>query len=385
MAIFFSCLCGQNLREEDHRAGSQMCCSTCGLLVAIPFPRRAPAAVPDTSQIVPPAPSLELRAVEVPAPPCEPSLRRQPPPLPPQDEEEYYPLARESNDPDPDESEKARERARSQRLLSRAVLDLNDPRFRRRWPLEKHWFEFLSYPLRALPLALILAMAWATLIAILSELMPDRWYTVEILACAPLLMITFMLFGYTVALLQGTYAAARAGKAGFLVWPGRNMTLTVRGGVQGLLAFLAGPVVPAVVGYIFWVESGELQTIDWLILWDLGLAAVGYWALALLAVQEDNRLRDLHPAKVMNLARQIGFRAPLFALLIALPVVGKSLQTLGAFDRPGRSSDGWLLLVMSWTGQLAWMLLLLRWFGVSRFRAVDHAARQASNPERTTA
>ncbi len=374
MAIFFSCLCGQNLCEEDQRAGGQMCCPVCGLLVAIPLPRRAPAAFPETCQVVPPAPSLELRAVEVPAPPCEPAPRRRPPSLPPQDDEETYPLARAWNDLDPDEDEKARERARSRRLLSRAVRDLKDAHLRSSWPLEKHWIEFLSYPLRALPLALILAMAWATLIAILGAMMPDRWDALEILPRAPVLMIVFMLFGYTVAFLQGTYAAARTGQAGFLVWPGRNMTVTVRGGVQGLLAFLAGPVLPAVVGYIFWVESGELQTIDWMILWQLGLVAVGYWALAMLAVQEDNRLRDLHPAAVMKLARQIGFRAPLFAVLIALPVVGQSLQTLGALDRPDRSAGGWLLLVMSWTGQLAWMLLLLRWFGVSRFRAGGRGA-----------
>jgi hypothetical protein len=325
--------------------------------------------------------AFNTRAVEVPAPPCVPTPRRRPPPLPPppRDEEDTYPLARRSPGRDLEEEERERERAASRRMLSRAVRDLSDPSLQRAWPLEKYWIEFLAYPLRALPAALVLSVLWATLIAFLGAMMPDQWDAVEVLTRSPVLLVVFVLFGVTVAFLQATLRAALAGKAGFLAMPERDLREIVRGGVQGGLAFLAGPVVPAVVGFIFWSQSGELKGVDWLILWELGLLAVGYWALAMLSVQRRNRLSDLRPAAVMDEARDIGWRAPLVAVLIALPVVGQALHTLGALDRPDRSAGGWLLLVATWTGQLTWMVFVLRWYGVSRYRTL-RAARVASPP-----
>ena len=394
MAIFFSCLCGQNLREPDERAGSPSCCPVCGLRMRIPFLRHPDplggsasdsADDSDIPQLVPLVPTLELRAVEVPAPPyAPPPLRRHSPPPPEQDEDDTYPLARDWHDLG---GTGRQERAEARRLLSRAVRDLKEKRFlRRSWPLEKHWFEFLAYPLRALPCVLLLAVAWATLTAILGAVMPDGWDATEIVThlpvLLPVLMIVFVLFGYTIAFFQATYGLARAGTAGFIAWPGKDLGATVRGGTQGLLAFLAGPIVPAVVGFLFWLGSGELNTLDWLILWELGIVAAAYWALALLAVQRNMSLCDLRPAAVMKSVRQSGFRAPLTALLLAIPAVGQALQTLEALDSPQRNPAGWLIAVLCWIGQLSWVVFILRWFGVNRFRVTGNVPSVRSQSAR---
>jgi hypothetical protein len=368
VAIFFSCLCGQNLREDDGRAGGQTRCPACGLAVRVPSPRHeerdnprdaALHGVPETSQPVPPVPALELRAVEVATVPHGPPPLRSPGPAP--DDDEVYSLSPVRHDRGAGERE-------SRRLPPRAGSAAKDRRgLWGKWTLETRWSEFMAYPLRALPHVLVLAAGWATLILILGHTMRDGWGMT-----LPVLMIAYVLFGYTVAFLQATYEAASDGKAGLVAWPGLDMRATVRAGVQGVLAFLAGPVVPAVGAFLFWLYGGEPQGLDWLLLWALSLVTVGYWALALLAVQQTNRLRDLHPATVMKVARQFGFRAPLTAVLIALPVVIPALQTLGALDRPRYSPAGWVILMLCWTGQLSWMVFVLRLLGVRRFQASNN-------------
>jgi hypothetical protein len=370
VAIFFSCLCGQNLREDDNHAGGHTRCPACGLSVRVPGPRREDmGSTPESPHPVPPFPALEVRAIEVPG---GPHVLR-----PPQShararaEDDVYPLLPELHEPGAPERE-------SRRLSARAGRHSKERRgLWRNWTLERHWPEFLAYPVRALPHVLILSATMATLITILSHMMRDGWGMTEIVAHAPVLvpvlLAGFLVLGYTVAFLQVTYEAASDGKAGFVAWPGFDMRATVRSGVQGLLGFLAGPVVPAAGGFLFWLFSGEPQALQWLVLWALALMTVAYWALALLSVQQTNRLRDLHPATVVKVARQFGFRAVLTAVVIALPVVGPVLRTLGELESPWLSAAGWLILALYWTGQMSWMVLFLRLFGVMRFRASDDA------------
>jgi hypothetical protein len=127
-------------------------------------------------------------------------------------------------------------------------------------------------------------------------------------------------------------------------------------------------VVPAVVACWFWLNSGDLLWVDWLIVWQLGIVAVGYWALALMAVQERGRFRDAHPAAVVRLVQRLGWRAVLAAVLLAVVVVGHCLLVLDTLEEL-RGLRGWLQLVGCWAGQFFWMVLLLRWLGVSSYRA----------------
>ena len=239
---------------------------------------------------------------------------------------------------------------------------------RRNWTLEKTWTDFLLYPLRASPLILYLSVAWATLLTITGAIMLDSSDGMVMVLRTPLLLLDLVVFAYTMGFLQATLAAASEGKAGTVAWPRWDLITTARGGGHGLLAFLAGPVVPAVVGFFFWLRAGELEMIDWLILWELGLAAVVYWVLVVLSVSQNNDLRDLLPAAVVRAARQLGSRALLTSVLIGFPLVAQVMQTLWTLDNPHRLGAAWSLLVVQCAMQLAWAVFWLRRFGVSRYR-----------------
>jgi len=255
------------------------------------------------------------------------------------------------------------------RVLADAHKELKkrreDPRT---WRLETHGYQCLEYPLRAWFMVLVLALAWTMLITVLIALLPDTWTLTEFMPRFPLLMFVFLLLGYSCACLQTTLGAARAGESDYVAWPERGLVPAVRGGAQAVVCLLAGPVVPAVAAGWFWLNSGDLLWVDWLIVWQLGIVAVGYWALALMAVQERGRFRDAQPAAVVRLVKRLGYRAMLAAVLIAVVVVGHGLLVLDTLEEL-RGLRGWLQLVGCFAGQFFWMVLLLRWLGVSSYRA----------------
>jgi hypothetical protein len=360
MAVLRFCLCGRALREEEVQRAGPMRCAACG--------RPVGASSSDQTEVIPPAPALELRAVEV-AVPRQPPPRPRRPPSRPAEEEDYGLLQVPDNDPpDPDREIQRRE---ARRALARAVKDLKkEERQRPRvWPLEKHWYECLLYAVVSLLLVVPLSMAWATLIVFLCFTLPPRWNTVEMLVHLPVLAPVFLLLGITAAFLQETFAVASAGKTGVLATPGRNPAKTIRRGAQAVWAFLVGPVVPAVVAWFFWLYSGDLEVVDRLILSQLGLVAVAVWVLALLAITESNRFRDANPLAVLALVRRIGYRAPLCAVLIGLAAVGQGVLMFAGLEKLHHGIGGWAILTGCWIGQLFWTVFLLRWLGVSAFRA----------------
>jgi hypothetical protein len=148
-----------------------------------------------------------------------------------------------------------------------------------------------------------------------------------------------------------------------------------------VLSFLAGPVVLALVAFFFWLDSGDFGFVDCLILWELGLVAVGYWALALMAMWEGERFREANPVAVVRLVRAEGYRVLGAALLMALVVVSHGLLAVGAVESLHQNIGGWFLLIGCWAGQLFWLLFLLRWLGVSRFRALKARKREGEAAE----
>jgi hypothetical protein len=353
VAIIF-CACGRALRENETR------CSACGRAAAS---RSSPDQHSNSASASDTVPGFHLQPVEVPAPPLPPRKRRSKADLL---EDEAYRVLHE--DDTPTEADREEQRRESRRLLKKAVKHLADDRRRNDWPLETFWWECLLYPVRALPLEFLLAAAWATLIAFVWLVLPDEWEPIDVVARMPLLLIVFLLSGWTVAFLQMTFTAASAGKSGFLAMPGRDLRKTARGGSQALLAFLAGPVVPVVVAWFFWLNSGDLEVIDWLILWELAFVAVVSWVLTLLATTESGRLRDANPLAVIDLVKRLGYRVVLAAVLMSLTLVGHGWLTLDALERLHRGAGGWMVLLGCSVVQLFWLVFLLRWLGVSSYR-----------------
>jgi hypothetical protein len=384
VAIYFPCLCGQPLRVDEERAGTHTRCPACDRLTRAPSLERSntalgiapaedlpepiavlppvPAAeVPEPSAFVPPIPAVRLIVVEETSSPPRPA----PPPV--ADEPPVYPLG--GNDRE-DEAARQRERQRAAQWLARAEKQLTKRRLPAlAWPLEKNWCECLLYPMRSWPVVLLLALGWATLTAITVTLLPRRWELDDVGGGIMLLFLVFLLLGYTVAWLQTTLTAAIEGRVGFVFRPGNALLQTFRSGAEAVWCFLAGPMVLAIAAFLFWLNSGDLAIVDHLILWELEIVAVGYWALAMMAVWESERFRAANPVAVAELVKNSGYCVPLTALLAALVVVSHSLLMVGAVQELHRSALGWFWLVGLWVSQLCGLLFLLRWLGVSRFRA----------------
>jgi hypothetical protein len=385
MALFFQCGCGQDLRADEARAGGRMECPACGCLVPVPS-----LALDNLRLGIEAAPPLEIPArpapPPVPAGPACPALpdpgpsRRSASPawsgkaLPP-----VFPL-----EPDlelsADQVQRERERQEMRRLFELARQDLQERhRPSRAWPLESNWFECLLYPLlRGWPVLIALALAWAMVVVILVTLLPEEWDLAGVQTRLPLLTPLFLLVSYTCAFFRCVLASAADGEVGFLRWPGGDLLQILWSGAACLLCFLAGPVVPLVVALWFWLESGDLELLDWLILGELGLVAVGYWALALLAVDQSGRLRDANPVAVVRLMRRLEWRGWVMVLLAAAGVVLTFHLTLSALEDLHTGPGGALLL--AWWGCCgpAWIVFLLRWYGVSLYHARERRRRQRS-------
>ena len=392
MAIFFSCPCGQQLRVDETSASGHTRCLACDRLVRVPSLHHANQALGiDASPIFDapppvhseaPLPVPVLKVVEVSSSQFPPRPRKASPRHYDEDDDRTpYRVAPEPEGEGAAGVQRKLEQAQLRRIIAEARRELRkNRRYERVWPLEQNWYECLIYPLRAMPVLMFLSAAWATLTALVIAVLPETWVPAEVAPRTPVLFFVFVLAGYTFACLQASYNAAREGQTVIIAWPGWDLARAARGGVEGVVCFLAGPVVLEGVALIFWLGSGDLQAVDRLILWELGLVAACYWALSLLAVQENHRFRDANPVAIVQLVRRYGWRVPLAAALMALVVVGHGALIVAAVEELHRGFRGWLWLVGLWGAQLGWLMFLLRWLGVIRY----HTSKERLRGEQTT-
>jgi hypothetical protein len=239
-----------------------------------------------------------------------------------------------------------------------------------RW-VETHWYQCLLYPLRAWPLVLILAIVLAGLsggIALaasdpLAELRAQpSWLLLPYL---PFFLIPLLVVGYGTGFLDGTLTSAMAGEVGHIRWPGRNVGLALQSGSRWLICFLAGPVVPAGAALLYWLHGGDLVFLDWIILAELNILAISGWFLLLLAVHQNNRLRDINPVRVAELIHRLGHR--LVAVAVLASVIGLAHGWLAsvALEKVHHDvAEGWLLLLLCWASGMFFATWLFRWVGV---------------------
>ena len=103
-------------------------------------------------------------------------------------------------------------------------------------------------------------------------------------------------------------------------WPGADLKILFESLLAALLSFVAGPIVPAAVGFFFWIHSGDLTLIDHLILLELATATVGYWLLVFFSASLNDSWSSLLPEAVIRQARQLGVGTTFIALGIVLAI-----------------------------------------------------------------
>jgi hypothetical protein len=249
---------------------------------------------------------------------------------------------------------------------------------------ETAWYQYLLYPLRAGLIVGGLAAVFTVLsggaILLLPNLFELRAQPGMLVVHVWLLIVAaFPVVGYVCAFLGCTLTAAAAGQFQYIHWPRRDLGLVSRSAGTWLVCFLAGPVLPAVVGVLFWLQCGEPTILDRLILTELGTVALSYWLFALLAVYQSGRVRDANPLHVADMVHELGYGALTVVVAGSALLVGHALVAFAALgDLQQNPEQAWLWLAGSWGSGLYCATALFRLLGIWSYRQTDRARKLAS-------
>jgi hypothetical protein len=237
--------------------------------------------------------------------------------------------------------------------------------------VETHGYQCLLYPFRAWPLVLGLAGALTVFSAIAALAMPAflrdlRAESSELVwAYLPLLTIPLLIFGYLFGFLTCVLTSAMAGEIRHIRWPGIDVGLALKSGANWLICFLAGPIVPAGAGLLFWIYGGDFELLDWIILAEANILALGCWFLLLLASNQQDRLSDLSPVRVAGMIQRLGHRVEALAAFAA--VLGLAHAWLASMALAQIHEDfvlGFFCLFLCWTSAVYCATFLFRWAGL---------------------
>jgi hypothetical protein len=362
MSISFVCICGKHLRARDEMAGRRSMCPACGAPVGIPLLQ--PTHRGTTLGPMSPAElarrnsnRLSPGAIAGEAFPGHLSTTR----------------ARTSS---------TRGRERTTRTLDITFDGPIEPalvhqvisRTPAKVSSSNNWAQCLIYPIRAsLPLcglAVVLAAATGIPIFLISEVQELRTSTAgALVALGFYVLFPLAALGYACAALEGALASGSAGDTRFLYWPGRDLGFVLRSSLRWAVCFLAGPVIPIVGAFFYWLNCGDMEVWDWLILADLVTLAVGYGLFALLAVNSNDRLLGANPVRVAEQVERLGYWSALVVLMAAALVIGHGFWAFSALDHlRSAGMNGWLSLVPCWLSGLLLGTALFRLLGNWRQR-----------------
>lgn len=345
MSIKFVCSCGKHLKARDDMAQRRVVCPRCGYLAGVPA---LTPSNPDGAAPLTPAERVRRNADRAPLT-ALPTLPALPVPAP----------ARPALQPID---------TRVVRLLSRhqerrpALIGRH---------LEKRWHECLLYPLRAwyfcagiaLVLTVVSAGMTVYLPGLLAEPPADPWTLAGFQLCWALLVV--LAVGLPCSFLDCVLASAAQGEIFYLCWSGNLLVSVALSGMRWLTCFLAGPVVFAGIGFLYWLHCGDPALLDWLIVAELFIVATAYQIFAMLAVTDRGRLRDLNPLVVADLVHRLGRRVLVLVLAAASLLLAHGLLLVeGVADLHDATPLGPAILACTWTSILFWSTFLMRLLGI---------------------
>jgi hypothetical protein len=357
MAIKFICSCGKHLRARDEMApvGIPSLRPTHSGTTSAPL---TPAERQRTRRCVPPA---QLSARQTPGADVATGSTINEPPAP-------------INLPPAAGVEQSQPAPLDPGLVRLVKTSMPRSRWQRR-QLEAHWYECLSYPFRAWPLVLGLAAALTALSGVaLFVLTGEFEFPAEPaghwLLYSGFLLVALPIWAYACGLLDCVLTSALAGELKQIRWPERRPGSVFKKGIGWLVSFIAGPIVPAMVAFFYWVHGGDFVAVDWMILAELLIVTVAYWLFALLSVGEKESLTGLDPVCVMVLTSRLGTRA-IIAALGASVLVGLHgwLLVVALVELHRNVAAGVILFPFCWISGIFWAIFLLRLVGVWCHRA----------------
>jgi hypothetical protein len=340
MSVTFTCACGTLLRPCQRTGQRPSVCPVCGLpvgLLTLESAQEPPRPLPP-----PPAPPRSERAT-----PSRAAVEDEPAAY------DLEPLPLEADAPSP---------------------SWRPPAWKGSWARGRPAAEWFWRPLFWLSAALTAVTVILRALWLEDRGVAELWFLTVFGA------VGLAVLGYAWALLQCVFYCATGTKKPEQHWPGVDPRLLLKSVRDGLVSFLAGPVVFAVVGVLFWLEAGELERVDELILAQLALAAFCGWLLAFTAVTASGRLRDALPAGVVQLVCRLGWRGGVGALVGGAAILAHGLWALSALEETHRSFGGWMSLLFCWASLLGCTAAALYWLGRCWSRGGAPAA-EAHAPE----
>jgi hypothetical protein len=380
MAIKFFCKCGKKLKARDEMAGRRSMCPRCGSPVGIPAagPTHGGATLGPMSI----QDRLRFWKTHLPSETLPKSL------LPDEPDDSFSPDAERSAHPVDSSNTSSESAAKSpgkpaekppayfdaplDRALIRQVIrarrSFAQPRERN---LETHWYECLLYPFRAWPLvfglsgALAICAGLAALVQREEQELTQGNSTVLIYIYVLSAPVPLLILSYTFGFLDCVMTGALAGEFRHVRWPGRKIGLAFKSCFTWAACFLAGPIVPIALALIFWLQAGEIQIIDWLILGELVIVAFAYWILVLLTVHAKDGLPHSNPLQVTLMVGQLGWKSIGIAVGAAGVALVHVLIAIAALtDLQRDKSWGWFALILCSWSAMFWATFLFRWLGV---------------------
>ncbi|MFL5243479.1 MAG: hypothetical protein ACJ8FY_15345 [Gemmataceae bacterium] len=246
--------------------------------------------------------------------------------------------------------------------------------------LENHWYECLIYPLRARQLFLGLALILTLISTGASVFLPHLLFeptaipsSVSLVRLASIFFLgttlLILVVGLPCSFLECVLSSAAAGEIYYIRWSGQLLNVILFSGAKWLACFLAGPAVFAGAAALYWMYCGEENLLDWLIVIELGIVAIGYWIFALVAVTDQGRLRDLSPIAVIDMAHRLGGRALGLAAVAALLFLAHGLVMItGVAEVHNGTLKGWIFLAIGWVSGLFWSTFFCRLLGIWCYR-----------------
>jgi hypothetical protein len=241
---------------------------------------------------------------------------------------------------------------------------------RREWLYEIAWLQCLIYPFFLWPVILSLAAALTGLTAgavlwlpqvLAGTVDPKEMPPTNI----PIVLVPLFILGYTCGYLDTVLSAAAAGTLEIIRRPHVNLLLPLKSAATWLFCFLAGPVIPAGISFLYWYFGGNLTYLDWLILAELVTVTVGYWLLAVVAVSQRDHLFDANPARIARLIQRLGVRVLVVAFFASLLTAAQGVLTLLAIESLHRAGPvGLALIAGCWISGLYWATVLFRLLGI---------------------
>jgi hypothetical protein len=382
MTIRFACQCGKRLRASDRMQGRRTQCPACYASVLIPSrrfrgrpedrpPRNkrnateqdpAPVPVGGASFIFADAGGTSLIGAEQ-----RPAVST------------FIPSRAVSTGLDPATTAIAlRHPPRWTRLISRRV--------------EPRWYHSLIYPVAHVPVFFHLAMMLTVLtaFALLGWLSidHDRRQSWPYGMLGVSLFLLLLVLGRTLNYFNAVLGLAAEGKVKHDAAIDFAPLQALLGCGQWLACFLAGPALLFGIALGYWMYCGDLTVIDWLILAELGVAAVGWWLIAILLINVvDATLYVPLPRHVLRTALGMGWKSLELTLLASAVFLAHFLAAVHGIghlhDQPFTS---FLLLCVAATTGLYLTAFTFRRLGLAYYRSERQRraaeAQPAGGPER---